>query len=135
MKYEKVSVNIGEENLAKMDLLMEGGFYGNRSDFINEAVSEKLERERERVDGLLKVYSTEENVGENQWFIGVMNIDSKYLETAVKQKKKVRINGFGVLSFSKDVPAPLIFEVIEWISPRIKIIASDAIKNTYASGK
>jgi len=38
MNYEKVSVNIDDKKLANIDLLVENGFYANRTDFINQAV-------------------------------------------------------------------------------------------------
>lgn len=53
MTSEKVSVNIPDEALSKIDLLIEDGFYSNRSDFINRAVSTLLEKESRNIEKLL----------------------------------------------------------------------------------
>ena len=39
---EKVSVNINTSTLSTIDLLVDNGYYSNRSDFINQAVRSEL---------------------------------------------------------------------------------------------
>lgn len=43
---EKVSVNMNVSILSAIDLLVDGGYYSNRSDFINQAVREALSSSR-----------------------------------------------------------------------------------------
>ena len=42
---EKVSVNINTATLSTIDLLVDNGYYSNRSDFINQAVGAELQRQ------------------------------------------------------------------------------------------
>ena len=49
MNSEKVSVNINNDKLAKIDLLVSEGFYSNRSAFINDAVEALLEKKTELI--------------------------------------------------------------------------------------
>ena len=44
MTYEKVSVNIGDDKLAAIDLLIEEGLVANRSAFINDAISQLIDK-------------------------------------------------------------------------------------------
>ena len=41
---EKVSVNINSSTLSGIDLLVDNGYYSNRSDFINQALREGLQK-------------------------------------------------------------------------------------------
>ena len=41
---EKVSVNVNTSTLAAIDLLVDNGYYSNRSDFINQALREAVQR-------------------------------------------------------------------------------------------
>ena len=47
---EKVSVNMNIGTLSQIDLLVDQGFYSNRSDFINQAVREYLNQKQERIN-------------------------------------------------------------------------------------
>ena len=44
---EKVSVNINTSSWSSIDLLVDNGYYSNRSDFINQAVRAELQRHTE----------------------------------------------------------------------------------------
>ena len=46
---EKVSVNINIGTLSQIDLLVDQGFFSNRSDFINQAVREYLNGKQEQI--------------------------------------------------------------------------------------
>lgn len=59
MNNEKVSVNVSDEALARIDLLVEDGFYANRSEFINRAVETLLNKESRTVEKLLEIHSKE----------------------------------------------------------------------------
>lgn len=131
---EKVSVNINEEALSKIDLLVEDGFYSNRSDFINRAVDTLLDRENRTVDKLLEIHS-KEKINSRQWFVGVQTMGSQYLEKVKEQGVRLRIKGCGVLYFEKDAAQELVFETVEYISPRIRVIAEEAVREHYKQSK
>ena len=50
---EKVSVNINTATLSTIDLLVDNGYYSNRSDFINQAVRAELRRQQSTTDRLI----------------------------------------------------------------------------------
>ena len=50
---EKVSVNINTATLSSIDLLVDNGYYSNRSDFINQAVRAELQRQQSTTDRLI----------------------------------------------------------------------------------
>ena len=71
---EKVSVNLNTATLSQIDLLVDGGFYSNRSDFINQALRETLDRRRSDIDRLAQQQS-ESTMENKQWFLGVRSVD------------------------------------------------------------
>ena len=46
---EKVSVNMNIGTLSQIDLLVDQGYYSDRSDFINQSVREALNLKQERI--------------------------------------------------------------------------------------
>lgn len=50
---EKVSVNINTSTLSSIDLLVDNGYYSNRSDFINQAVREGLQKHQATLDRII----------------------------------------------------------------------------------
>ena len=53
---EKVSVNINSSTLSTIDLLVDNGYYSNRSDFINQALRESLLRQQTTVDRIVEKF-------------------------------------------------------------------------------
>ena len=50
---EKVSVNINTSTLSNIDLLVDNGYYSNRSDFINQALREGLQKHQKTLDRII----------------------------------------------------------------------------------
>lgn len=131
MNYEKVSVNVEDKLLAQIDLLIADGFYANRSDFTNQGIKNQISKETKNIDSLINLHAKENEVDENQWFIGVVSFDKEFLEKVQLQKKKITINGFGVLSFSSKCSDEHIFATVKSISKRIKIHANKNVIEHY----
>jgi len=51
---EKVSVNINTSTLSGIDLLVDNGYYSNRSDFINQALRGALQQHQTTIDRLVE---------------------------------------------------------------------------------
>jgi Arc/MetJ-type ribon-helix-helix transcriptional regulator len=47
---EKITINLGLVDLGRIDLLVEEGFYGNRTDFIRTAIRNQLSASSEAID-------------------------------------------------------------------------------------
>lgn len=58
---EKVSVNINTSTLSEIDLLIDSGYYSNRSDFINQALREGLQKHRNTLDRIIQKNSEVRN--------------------------------------------------------------------------
>ncbi len=125
MNSEKVSVNINDDKLVKIDLLVSEGFYSNRSAFINEAVSRLLEENGNLIDKIIsesnKTYST------HSWFIGVQNLSREHLEDYLSHGVSFSISGFGVLFIDSDVTADLLKQTVTRISGKIKVKGSEEV--------
>ena len=46
---EKITINLGHVDLGQIDLLVQEGFYSNRTDFIRTAIRNQLERHNDAV--------------------------------------------------------------------------------------
>ncbi|MBR4034712.1 MAG: hypothetical protein IKJ04_07875, partial [Clostridia bacterium] len=67
---EKVSVNINTSTLSEIDLLVDNGYYSNRSDFINHALRLALKEDRSTIDRIIEK-NTKSAGKESNWFIGL----------------------------------------------------------------
>ena len=125
MNSEKVSVNINDDKLARIDLLISEGFYSNRSAFINDAITDLLDRNGNLIEKILtesnKSYST------NTWFIGAQNLSKEYLEDYQAHNTKFSIKGFGVLFIDSDVSPELLSNTVTHISEKIIVRGSSEV--------
>ena len=64
---EKISVNMNIGTLSQIDMLVDQGYYSNRSDFINQAVREALHQRRDDVQAIKKQNTLSGNI----WFMGI----------------------------------------------------------------
>mgnify|MGYP003302949695 CR=1 FL=1 len=78
---EKVSVNVNTATLSEIDLLVDGGYYSNRSDFINHALRSSLQEERATVERLIEQKKCPE-VPDRTWFLGISNLSAEELRQA-----------------------------------------------------
>ena len=123
---EKVSVNINPATLSQIDLLVDKGYYSNRSDFINQALREELQK----YASVFEQVSQEKEVGET-WFLGISNLDNRTLQNAKAQGKSFPVTGYGVLVLDENIDEELLFEVVETIKVRGKVVCSPAVKRHY----
>ena len=69
---EKVSVNINTSTLSNIDILVDNGYYSNRSDFINQAVREGLQKHQATLDRIIDnhiIDRTSQSFGRNIYII------------------------------------------------------------------
>lgn len=135
MNYEKVSINVDNKLLAKIDLLVSEGFYSTRSDFIVQAIQKQTEKESKNIDDLVNLHSKKDILDENQWFFGVASYSKKDLQTLKNMERQISIKGFGVVSFSNDCSNELIFSSVKSISKHIAIHSNKEVVNYYRGNK
>ena len=124
---EKVSVNMNIGTLSQIDLLVDGGYYSNRSDFINQAVRQVLDQKQAVIEGL----SERSRDGADEWFIGICSgISRAALLKAQESGKKLRVAGYGLMTIDKRLD-DLVLENVSEIRIRGKLICSDRIKEHF----
>ena len=128
---EKVSVNVNSSTLSSIDILVDNGYYSNRSDFINQALRESLQKHQGTLDRIIAKHETEKSKSFSPWFIGVSSLGNAYLEELKAYEKRFTFSGYGVLVIDKDVDEEMLFSVIEKINVKGRVISSQSIKEHY----
>lgn len=123
---EKVSVNMNIGTISQIDLLVDSGYYSNRSDFINQAVRQALDAKK----SFIEETSKRQNDLDFRWFIGVMSLDKEELIKAKEDQIKIRIKGYGLLGISSELE-DLVLENVESIAVKGKVVCSDRIKKHF----
>lgn len=128
---EKVSVNINASTLSSIDLLVDNGYYSNRSDFINQALREGLQKHQSTIDRIIDKKTESNSEGSNQWFVGVYSLDKQDIERALQKGREFEIKGYGVLVIENDVEEESMFKVVRNISVKGKVVCQKSIKEHY----
>ena len=123
---EKVSVNMNIATLSQIDLLIDKGYYSNRSDFINQSVRQALNEK----SSVIEEMSKQQNALDFRWFIGVMSLEKEELFKAKENRVKIKIKGYGLLGIDSNFD-DLVIENVESIAVKGKIICSDRIKKHF----
>lgn len=97
-KQEKITINLSVVDLGKIDLLVEQGFYSNRTDFIKTAIRSQLGTHSKEIDQV---------VTEKSYKIGIVNYNRKSLENLVNKNKMLDVKVIGMLVLDKDVDLEL----------------------------
>ena len=128
---EKVSVNINTSTLSSIDLLVDNGYYSNRSDFINQAIRESVQKNQNTIDRIIDKNTKSGNGSPNQWFIGVYGLEKEIVELAKERGERMEIKGYGVLVIGDDVDEEMLFEVVTAIKVKGKTVCKKTIKEHY----
>jgi Arc/MetJ-type ribon-helix-helix transcriptional regulator len=123
MDSEKITINMGAVDLGKIDLLVEEGFYGNRTDFIRTAIRNQLGKHENEMNQVIT---------RKAMAAGVLLYNAKDFERHAANGQKLSISVVGLLSFSHDVSPELASQVIESITVRGVFRASQAVKDALA---
>ncbi len=104
---EKMTVNIGVVDLGQVDLLVQEGFYANRSDLVRTAVRNQLAAHAD----VLK-----QAVARRTLTLGLFHCSRADLEQAVKSGRRLRIEVVGLARIANDVSPELARAAIESVS-------------------
>jgi Arc/MetJ-type ribon-helix-helix transcriptional regulator len=116
---EKITINLGYVDLGHVDLMVQEGFYSNRTDFIRTAIRNQLER---HVD-VVKESTARKNLD-----LGLRNYSRENLEAARRAGEMVHINVLGLASIAQDVTPELARATIASVSVLGALHASPAVK-------
>jgi len=95
---EKITINLGYVDLGQVDLLVQDGFYSNRTDLIRTAIRNQLERHADAV---------KRSVDRKTLDLGLRHYTKSYLEAARAAGQTVRINVLGLATIADDVSPEL----------------------------
>src|ERR1700722_14821568 len=84
---EKITINLGFVDLGHIDLLVQEGFYSNRSDFIRTAIRNQLDRHKDAV---------KQSVARRQLYLGLRRYTRRDLEAAQAAGETLRILVLGL---------------------------------------
>ena len=126
---EKISVNMNPAVLSQIDLLVDGGYYSNRSDFINQAVREALARQQGTIERIVEQNRKNETEG-NQWFIGLFGYTAQEIEQMYAAGEQTDVRGYGVMTIS-ECDEEKLFQVVRSIEVRGRVICSESIRKHY----
>src|SRR5438874_7638715 len=100
---EKVTINLGLVDLAQMDLLVDEGFYTNRTDFVRTAIRKQLERHEEAI---------RQTVVRKRFVMGTQLYSKAELEKTVAAGERLEIHVLGLASIDTDVTPELALAAI-----------------------
>jgi len=120
---EKITINLGLIDLGQIDLLVQEGFYSNRTDFIRTAIRNHLATHAEAV---------RQSVGRKTLALGLLEFTRADLEAVKRSGKRLRIQVLGLARISSDVSADLARASIESVTVLGAFHASPAVKAALA---
>jgi Arc/MetJ-type ribon-helix-helix transcriptional regulator len=120
---EKITINLGYVDLGQIDLLVQDGFYSNRTDFIRTAIRNQIERHSESV----KKFVTRRTMD-----VGLRYITRAELERVRKAGEKLALHVVGLASIAADVTPELARETIESVQVLGSLQASREVKAALA---
>ena len=116
---EKITINLGYVDLGHIDLLVQEGFYSNRTDFIRTAIRNQIERHAE---------ATKQSVARKSVELGLRHYSRDDLETARSAGQTLHIRVLGLASIAQDVTPELARATIASVEVLGALHASAAVK-------
>jgi Arc/MetJ-type ribon-helix-helix transcriptional regulator len=120
---DKVTVNLGLVDLAQMDLLVEEGFYTNRTDFVRTAVRNLLQQHAEAI---------RQTVLRKRFVTGLQRYSRAELERVVAAGEQLEIHVLGLATLEDDVTPELARAAIASLRVLGAFVASPAVKDALA---
>lgn len=120
---EKITINLGFVDLGQIDLLVEEGFYSNRTDFIRTAIRNQIARHDEVV---------KKSVSRRNLDLGLRHFGRAELEAARAAGERIDIVVLGMASIADDVSPELARATISSVRILGALRASSAVKAALA---
>jgi Arc/MetJ-type ribon-helix-helix transcriptional regulator len=124
---EKITINLGYVDLGHIDLMVQDGFYSNRTDFIRTAIRNQLDR---HVDAVRK------SVARKALDLGLRHYSREDLEAVRAAGETLQINVLGLATIARDVTPELARATITSVtvlgalhaSPEVKAVLNDLMR-------
>ena len=120
---EKITINLGLVDLGQVDLLVQEGFYSNRTDLIRTAIRNQLSSHAEVI---------KQTVARKSLVLGLQHFSRADLEAVRDAGQKLQIQVLGLASIGADVTPELARDTIDSVVVLGALHASPAIKAALA---
>jgi len=120
---EKITINLGFVDLGHVDLLVQEGFYSNRTDFLRTAIRNQIERHGEAVRRAVTRKSVD---------LGLRHFSRADLEAARDAGEILDIRVLGLASIAADVTPELARAAIGSLAVLGALHATPAVKKALA---
>jgi Arc/MetJ-type ribon-helix-helix transcriptional regulator len=120
---EKITINLGYVDLGQIDLLVQEGFYSNRTDFIRTAIRNQLDRHNEAV---------RQSVARHQLDLGLRHYTRADLEKVKAAGETLHVQVLGLAVIAADVSPELARDTIASLHVLGALSAPPAIKAALA---
>ena len=120
---EKITLNLGPIDLGRVDLLVQEGFYSNRTDFIRTAIRNQLS---------VHADALQQTLARKTLVLGVQHYTRRDLEAVRTRGERLQIQILGLARIADDVSPELALATIQSISVLGAFHASEAVKRALA---
>ena len=120
---EKITINLGPVDLGQIDLLVQEGFYSNRTDFIRTAIRNQLAVHTDAV---------RQTAARKELVLGVQQYTRRDLEAVRAAGQTLRINVLGLATIAEDVSPELALATIDSLSVLGALRASPEVRRALA---
>lgn len=121
---EKITINLGYVDLGRIDLLVQEGFYSNRTDFIRTAIRNQLAVHSAEVSRSIDRHTLE---------LGLREFSVADLEAVQAAKERLHIKVVGLVRIAPDVTPALALATIGSLTVLGALQASPEIKAALAT--
>ena len=126
---EKITINLGVVDLGQIDLLVQEGFYTNRTYFIRTAIRNQISAHADAV---------RQTVARKTLVLGLQHYTRRELEEVRAAGETLQIKVLGLASIADDVPPELTLATIDSVvvlgafraSPPVKAALADRIRSS-----
>lgn len=120
---EKITINLGLVDLGQIDLLVQEGFYSNRTDLIRTAIRNQLSSHADVI---------KQTVARKSLVLGLQHFSRADLEAVRDAGQKLQIQVLGLASIGADVTPELALATIDSVVVLGALHASAAVKAALA---
>lgn len=120
---EKITINVGPIDLGQIDLLVQEGFYANRTDLIRTAIRNQLASHADVI---------RQTVTRKSLVLGLQHFSRADLEAVKEAGQMLQIQVLGMASIGNDVTPELALETIESITVLGVLHANPGVKAALA---
>jgi Arc/MetJ-type ribon-helix-helix transcriptional regulator len=120
---EKITINVGFVDLGQIDLLVQEGFYANRTDLIRTAIRNQIGAHAEAVKQV---------VSRRTLVLGIQHLSAAELEAVLQRGEMLDVRVLGLLSIGVDVTPALALQTLNSIVVLGSLHASADVKAALA---